>query len=70
MKEIRAINFCYADVNCRLRVKFHDEKQEEIFFSTFQELCDNIDCEVEVYLTLFIHCFNFTKLSHISVDIY
>ena len=70
MKETRAINFCYADVNCRLRVKFHDEKQEEIFFSTFQELCDNIDCEVEVYLTLFIHCFNFTKLSHISVDIY
>ena len=70
MKETRAINFCYADGNCRLRVKFHDEKQEEIFFSTFQELCDNIDCEVEVYLTLFIHCFNFTKLSHISVDIY
>ena len=70
MKETRPINFCYADVNCRLRVKFHDEKQEEIFFSTFQELCDNIDCEVEVYLTLFIHCFNFTKLSHISVDIY
>ena len=46
VKEIRAINFCYADVNCRLRVKFHDEKQEDIFFSTFQELCDIIDCEV------------------------
>ena len=38
-------NFCYADVNCRLREKFHDEKQEHIFFSTFEELCDIIDCE-------------------------
>ena len=27
-----AINFCYADENCRLRVKFHDKKQEDIFF--------------------------------------
>ena len=32
VKEIPAINFCYADVNCRLRVKCHDEKQEDIFF--------------------------------------
>ena len=30
-KEITAINFCHADVNCHLRVKFHDEKQEDIF---------------------------------------
>ena len=46
MKEIHAINFCYANVNRRLQVKFHDEKHEDIFFSTFQELCDIIDCEV------------------------
>ena len=45
-KEIRAINFCYADVKCCLRVKLHDEKQEDVLFSTFQELCDIIDCEV------------------------
>ena len=32
VKEIRAINFRYADVNCRLWVRFHDEKQEDIFF--------------------------------------
>ena len=31
VKEICAINFFYTDVNCRLRVKFHDEKQEDIF---------------------------------------
>ena len=45
-------HFCCADVNFRLRVKFPDEKQE---------LCDIIDCEVQVYLILFIHYFNFTK---------
>ena len=38
-------HFCCADVNFRLRVKFPDEKQE---------LCDIIDCEVQVYLILFI----------------
>ena len=65
-----AINFCYGNVNCRFRVKFHDEKQEDIFFSTFEELCDIIDSEVQVYLILFIHYFNFTKLSDIPVDIY
>ena len=46
VKEIPAINFYYADVNCCLRVKFHDEKQEDIFFSTSEELCDIIDSEV------------------------
>ena len=45
VKEIRTINFCCADVNCRLWVKFHDEKQEDFFFSKFQELCDIIDRE-------------------------
>ena len=34
IKEIPAISFCYADVNCRLLGKFRDAKQEDIFFST------------------------------------
>ena len=45
VKEIRTIDFCCVDVNCRLRVTFHDEKQEDFFSSTFQELCDIIDRE-------------------------
>ena len=44
--EMPAINCCYADVNCRLRVKFHDEKQKVIFFSTFEDLYDIVDSEV------------------------
>ena len=46
VKEIPAISFCYADVNCRLQVKFHDAKQEDIFFSTFDELRDIVDSEI------------------------
>ena len=46
VKKIRAISFCYADVNCHFRVKFHDAKQEDIFFSTFDELRDFVDSEI------------------------
>ena len=46
VKDIPAISFCYADVNCRLQVKSHDAKQQDIFFSTFDELCDIIHCEI------------------------
>ena len=46
VKEIPAISFCYADVNCRLRVKFHDAKQEDIFFSIFDELRDIVNGEI------------------------
>ena len=45
VKEIPAISFCYIVVNCRLRVKFHDAKQEDIFFSTFDELRDIVDSD-------------------------
>ena len=43
VKKISAISFFYADVNCRLQVKFHDAKQGGIFFSTFDELRDIVD---------------------------
>ena len=46
IKEKPAISFCYADVDCRLRVKFRDAKQEDIFFSTFDELRDIVDSEI------------------------
>ena len=36
VKEMRAINFCHADVNCRPRVKFHNEKQEDVFSRLFK----------------------------------
>ena len=46
VKEIAAISFSYADVNCRLTVKFHDVNQEDIFFSTFGDLRDVVNSEI------------------------
>ena len=46
MKEIQTINFHNADVNCRLRVKLHDVNQQDIIFSTFDELRDIVDSKI------------------------
>ena len=43
MKEVPSIKFCYADVNYRLKVKFNDENQKDIFFSFFDDLQDVLD---------------------------
>ena len=34
VKEIPTIRFCYVDVNCRLKVKFICEDQEDPFFKS------------------------------------
>ena len=46
VKEVPSIKFCYADINCRLEVKFNDENQKVIFFSSFDELRDIVDMEI------------------------
>ena len=46
VKEVPVIKFCYADINCRLKVKFNDENQKDIFFSSFNELRDIVDIEI------------------------
>ena len=38
VKEVTSIKFCYADINCHLKVKFHAENQKDIFFSSFNNL--------------------------------
>ena len=43
VKEVPTIKFCYADINCCLKVKFNDENQKDIFFSSFDELQDIVD---------------------------
>ena len=43
VKEVPSIKFCYADVNYRLKVKFNDENQKDIFFSFFDDLQDVLD---------------------------
>ena len=46
LKELPFIKFCYADVNCRLKVKFNDENQKDIFFSSFDDFRDIVDMEI------------------------
>ena len=46
VKEVPSIKFCYADVNCRLKVKINDENQKYIFFSSFDDLQDIVDMEI------------------------
>ena len=40
VKEVTSFNFCYADINCHLKVKFNAENQKDIFFSSFDNLLD------------------------------
>ena len=46
VKEVPFIKFCHADVNCRLKVKFNDDNQKDIFFSSFDDLRDIVDMEI------------------------
>ena len=34
----RMVKFCYADVNCRLRVKWADEREDDTFFSSMEDI--------------------------------
>ena len=34
------------DINCRLKVRFNDENQKYIFFSSFDDLRDIVDMEI------------------------
>ena len=46
VKEVPSIKFCSANVNCRLKVKFNDANQKDIFFSSFDDLRDIVDMEI------------------------
>ena len=46
VKEVPSIKSCYSDINCRLKVKFNDENQKDIFFSSFDDLWDIVEMEI------------------------
>ena len=45
-KEIPNIIFLYDDVNCRLKIKFTGKDQDDIFFSSMDELRDITEMEI------------------------
>ena len=46
VKEVPSIKSCYSDINCRLKVKFNDENQKDIFFYSFDDLWDIVEMEI------------------------
>ena len=38
VKDVSMIKFCYADVNCRLKIKWSDENKEDTFFKSIDDL--------------------------------
>ena len=40
VKDNREVKFCYADINCQLKVKWNDNSCEDSFFSSMNELED------------------------------
>ena len=45
-KEIPNIIFLYVDVNCRLKIKFTGNDQDDVFFSSMDELRDITEMEI------------------------
>ena len=45
-KEIPNMLFLYVDVNCRLKIKFTGKDQDDVFFSSMDELRDTTKMEI------------------------
>ena len=55
VKDVPSIKFYCEDINCRLKVKFNDENQKGIFFSSFDDLRDIVDMEIQPCLSIYCH---------------
>ena len=67
VKEVPSIKFCYADINCRLKVKFNDENQKDIFFCSLDDRRDIVDMEIQSCLSICLFLF-FLVLVFFSLD--
>ena len=52
VEEVHPIKLCYADINCRLEVKFNDKNQKDNFFPSFDDLRDILDMEIQPCLSI------------------
>ena len=50
VKEMPSIKFCQVGINCRLKMEFNDEDHKDIFFSSFNDLRDILDMEIQPVL--------------------
>ena len=40
---INSLKFCYADINCRLKIKWEDESISDTFFYSLTELKNHVN---------------------------
>ena len=52
VEEVHPIKLCYADINCRLEVKFNDKNQKDNFFPSFDDLRDILNMEIQPCLSI------------------
>ena len=43
VKDVDRIWFCYADINCRLKIKWKDESREDDFFTSRDDLKGHLE---------------------------
>ena len=53
VNDVDRILFCYADINCRLKIKLKDEPREDDFFTSI----DDLEGHVDLFIYLFIYFF-------------
>ena len=46
IKDISNVEFAYSDINCRLKVRFKNRREE--FFDSMEDLISKVDC-LEIY---------------------
>ena len=46
VKQIATIRFYYVDIKCRLKIKFIGEDQDDVFFSSMDELRNISEMEI------------------------
>ena len=45
VSNIDSVKFCYADVNCRLKIKWEDESINDTFFCSLTELKSHVNAD-------------------------
>ena len=43
VKDVDRVLFCYADINCRLKIKWRDESREDDFFTSIDDLKSHLE---------------------------
>ena len=54
VSNIDSVKFCYADINCRLKIKWEDESMNDTFFHSLTEMKSHVNSD-ENYLHMSVY---------------